>query len=74
MAVVTVSLSKIVLDRLNALKKEGESISDVIMRLTGDMQKTSKENIRSFEGILDESEKWDEVEKMLYATRLISRE
>jgi len=74
MVMVTVSLSKTVLDRLKALKKEGESISDVIMWLTGDKQKTSKEEIRSFEGILENGEKWDEIEKMLYATRLISRD
>jgi predicted CopG family antitoxin len=63
---VTASLSKTVFDRLKTLKKAGESISDVIMRLTGDKQKTSKEEIRSFEGILENGEKWDEIEKILH--------
>jgi predicted CopG family antitoxin len=74
MKMVSVSLSKKALARLRQMQKEGESISDVILRI-GSVANCADEvsTLANLEGSLEFSEIWDETEKKLYASRLISR-
>jgi predicted CopG family antitoxin len=71
---VTVTLSKRALARLKQLQKEGESVSDVILRLgSGTDSKGDLPSLKELEGGLESSEIWEDTEKKLYASRSISR-
>ncbi len=64
-------LSKEALMRLERLKRPGESISDVILRITD--QNPNRSRIMAFEGIFEDSLGWETLENDLYKTRLVTR-
>ncbi len=71
---VSVTLSKRALARLKQMQKEGESVSDVILRLgNGDNCVDGSLDLKNLEGSLESSEIWEDTERKLYASRLISR-
>lgn len=71
---VTVALSKKAIDRLKKMQKEGESISDVIIRLSNEEKNCDPSMIKKYEGSLENTELWEDTEKKLYASRLVQRE
>lgn len=75
----TISLNEKTYKRLRRFKKEGESYSDLIMRLCNTQENDEKEDILlKYIGLFkDNSEYWEEVEKEIQKERdnhLISEE
>ena len=68
-----VPLSREALDRLKKMKKKEESLSDVILRITDNKSREDPSKLKSFEGIFEDSENWEETENQIYKTRLIQR-
>jgi len=71
---VSVNLSKKAIDRLKKMQKDGESISDVILRIAEEEKRADPSRLKKLEGSLESTEFWEEIEKKLYASRLIQRE
>lgn len=70
-----ITLPDEVVASLKKIRRENESLVDVITRLTMEKQRrdSMKNEFRRFESTLDESENWEETEKKIYESRRISR-
>jgi len=71
---VSVPLSKKALERLKKLQKDGESISDVIVRLADMENHPDPFRLKKLESSLESTDVWGDIEKKIYASRLIPRD
>lgn len=68
----TIDISEEVYKKLEKLKSKDESISNFILRLIN--EKEISNSIEEFAGVFEEdSEEWEEIEKILYEDRLKSK-
>lgn len=68
----TIDISEEVYKKLEKLKSKDESISNYILRLINEKEKSN--SIEEFAGVFEEdSEEWEEIEKILYEDRLKSK-
>ena len=68
----TIDISEEVYKKLKKLKSKDESISNFILRFIN--EKEISNSIEEFAGIFeDNSEEWEEIEKILYEDRLKSK-
>ena len=71
----TISLPEDVYELLRNRKKTNETFAQLILRMLGDPTKSSKnkEFLRSFVGVFENDDEWDEIEKNLEKNRAIIR-
>lgn len=67
----TISLPEDVYELLRNRKKPNETFAQLIQRILGDPTKSSKEKkyLRSFIGVFENDDEWDDIEKILEENR-----
>ncbi len=71
----TISLPEEVYELLRSRKKSNETFAQLILRMLGDPAKSSKnkESLRSFIGVFENDDEWDDIETILEQNRALIR-